>query len=141
MGYENYLIDGALYGFKTELLEMLRNGDVPKWVSFMRGLQGSDSSSPRSYFQTKSNDSFYYGGKIRFQLDTETVSGKNEVSSRHTPERIVTKCDEWLEENRDHIEYHDGADFIEFRCFVFEIHLGERGGINDVSVSARFKNH
>lgn len=148
MGYDVYSIDGALYGFKTELKEMLRNGEVPNWLAIptrvKRGMKlRGKSMSTASYLAEELEDPWTrkYGG-CRLQFDaTRTEDSKNVTASR-TPTLIADKCQSWLESNRDGIEYSDGnGSFVEFREFELLINVGERGGIRDVWAVAKFKNH
>lgn len=150
MGYDGYGIDGALYGFKTDLLKMLRDGEVPGWLglsrrrkrSFERNKSGR--ATPANYLANEVDDPFVRKhGLIEFQFGTNRTVDTKDVDVAATPALIAEKCRDWLESNRDWIESEsaDGQSFVEFRYFTLMVCVGERGGINDVYVSAKFKNH
>lgn len=149
MGYDGYGIDGALYGFKTELLEMLRNGEVPNWLFLSRRTkmnldrQRDGRVTEASYLAEKLEDKWIRNnnGLITFQFGTKRTEDTKEADATHTPVLIAEKCRNWLEANRGGIEYSNGENFVEFRRFELSIVVGERGGIKDVWASAVFKNH
>jgi hypothetical protein len=149
MGYDGYGIDGVLYGFKTELLEMLRNGDVPNWLFISRRTkrslerQNGGRVTEESYLAEKLEDKWVRknNGLVTFQLGTKRTEDTKEAAASRTPQLIAEKCRDWLDANRDGIEYRNEDRFVEFRRFELDIAVGERGGIKDVFVSAVFKNH
>ena len=136
MGYDGYRIEGALDGFKEDLIEQLPDSDLPRWVESDRQvdrlLEGAQQRAEKQAERRK--DSREYE-----RPPTGIISF--EVEERFLPSEIYTHCQEWVDDSRGEIEVQSRAKQIYFSHFDLTASVTVDGEIYDVYISAQFKNH
>jgi hypothetical protein len=137
------VIDGALYGFKGDIKDDLREGRVPNWMhpDTMR------AQSPSEYLaECKANAKRRNGGYAHFRVyGRQPDRGSNKRVWRPTdskarpPERIRTKLEAYLKsEHQNVLDWMREGEF--FRGLRVVVEFGPRGGIKDIRAEAEYGN-
>lgn len=141
MGARYRTIENGLYGHKTDLIERLRENDVPRWLS-PEGPGVYGGSAPDLSPREMNGDEFCRVARehhdphhLLFAVDTGGSFGRNT-----TPENIRDRIKEFhdsathrrMKEDLRRGEWYDGPHVM--------VELGERNGVKDVKLVARYKD-
>lgn len=162
MGGHSYGVQNGLYGYKTELLEGFREGEVPRWLSadhptLLGGgdgdvrIEASDSNSEflrkwRKIAQERGRRqiiAFAVKGTPNTRIRTGNARFGGRRNRRHSPkapQKIRERCDEYLDSSQHKNEMRELHDHTgEFNGFTVMVTVGEHGGISDPQLMAEYK--
>ena len=158
MGSERYTIDGGLDGFKDELLERLRAGDVPEWMYPETPLSSGDErlqrdADPDAFLEAcietargTSDDPFGSNDYAIFALYHEEgspLTGQGGTGTRENPTlapaELRSRIVDWLAANEERVmEENEYAEFRQGpRIYVT---LGDDGAIEDARLEIEYGN-
>lgn len=158
MGSERYTIEGGLDGYKDELLERLRAGEVPAWMYPETPLSSTDErlqrdANPDEFLEAciesargGSTDPFVPDDYAIFALYHEAdnpLTGQGGTGTREdpvlAPETLRRRIIDWLDANEERImEEDEYADFRQGpRIYVT---LGDDGTIKDARLEIEYGN-
>jgi hypothetical protein len=150
MGLVNeFTLDNALYGHKTDLLAQLRENCVPNWLSpaYPRSYGGDveiTDDLPASTFLERWRDRAQARGRsqsVGFQLSPSPRTRVVKHGPRRSPpSNIDDRLRAFLESNRHQNELSYLRPGQWFEGFFVEVTVGARGGIQDIRVVAHYKD-
>jgi len=150
MGLVNeFTLDNALYGHKTDLLAQLRENTVPDWVSpsYPRSYGGDvniGDDLPASTFLERWRDRIQSRGHsqpVGFQLSPSSKShAVKRGRGRTPPSDIDDRLRAFLGSDRHQRELSYLRPGEWFNGLFLEVTVGARGGIQDVRVVAQYKD-
>lgn len=149
------IIDGALYGFKGEIKEELREGRVPKWMHpespGVYGGEGDpmniepDTQSPRTFLKRVKKHANKKDGFIaKFEIHGRKSNRTNRrfsatTSKTRPPERIREKLESYLDgEHQNVLDWLRDGEF--YRGLRVVVTFGPRGGVTEMQVEAEYGN-
>lgn len=137
--------NNALYGFKTNLKEKLRNGNLPRWLkdspihasglqrgitveeAFERGAQRARERRERANHDIENPTH-----PIQFVLDTGSSVAVN--SRNPVPDKIWDKLNITRKDGQEYTGFHH----CDPRDYRLEVMVGPRGGIDDLRIIRDF---
>jgi len=150
MGLVNeFTLDNALYGHKTNLLAQLRENTVPNWASpsYPRSYGGDvdiGDDLPADTFLKRWRDRVQSRGRsqpVGFQLSPSSKTRAVTSSQRRSPPSdIDDRLRAFLDSDRHQKELSYLRPGEWFKGLFLEVAIGARGGIQDVRVVAHYKD-